>query len=238
LEHLAHRAPRSTATFTRLNERYVRTCGYCLGASAAVHVLCLMFALPNRPPALAESQVLRAAPTFIIDVPYEIDIPPLSPSPLAKPVRAQPAVKVEPEPILAVETIPREPVAAPVAPALRIPAAEEGAVLGSLEPVASMPEAFVAFDTPPERLLEVKPEYPTLAIEAHSQGVVLVLVTIDETGKVIETTVVSSNVIAPLEEAAMKAARATPFRPAKQRDVPVKARVVLPFRFALTGAEE
>jgi TonB family protein len=124
------------------------------------------------------------------------------------------------------------------APALRIPAAEEHAVIGSLEPTGGVHEAFIAFDTPPERLLEVKPEYPTLAIEAHSQGVVLVMVTIDETGRVIEAVVVSSNVIAPLEAAAVKAARATPFRPAKQRDVPVKARVVLPFRFALTETEE
>jgi protein TonB len=237
LEHLAHRAPRSTATFTRLNERYIRTCGYCLAASAVAHAVGLLIAWPNKPPA-APPQVIRPAPTFIIDVPYEIEIPPLPAAAQAAPAPVKREVRYEPEPIVGPETAPAEAVPEP-APVLRIPTAEESAVMaGSLEPAPGMPEAFVAFDTPPERLLEVKPEYPTLAIEAHSQGVVLVVVTIDETGRVIEATVVSSNVIVPLEEAALKAARATPFRPAKQRDVPVKARVVLPFRFALTEAKE
>jgi TonB family protein len=235
MEHLAHRAPRSTATFTRLNERYVRTCAYCLAISAGVHLVCLNFVLPvtqaDHPPAM------RAAPTFIIDVPYEIEIPPVAAVEASAPAPAKREVRIEPEPILVPDAATPEPAPAP-APVLRIPASEEHAVLGSLAPPAGGQEAFVAFDTPPERLLEVRPEYPTLAIEAHSQGVVLVLVTIDETGKVIEAVVVSSNVIVPLEEAAIKAARATPFRPAKQRDVPVKARVVLPFRFALTEAKE
>jgi protein TonB len=98
-------------------------------------------------------------------------------------------------------------------------------------------DSFVAFDTPPQRLSEIEPEYPELAIEARSQGTVLVQVTIDETGKVIEAVVVRSDVIFSLEQAALKAAKATPFRPAKQRDVPVISRVVLPFRFQLKTEE-
>ena len=82
-------------------------------------------------------------------------------------------------------------------------------------------------------LSEIEPDYPELAIEARSEGTVFVQVTIDETGKVIEAVVVKSDVISALEQAALKAAKATPFRPAKQRDVPVTSRVVLPFRFRL-----
>lgn len=111
----------------------------------------------------------------------------------------------------------------------------DGGTAGSGE--GSAPPSFVAFDTPPERLSEIEPEYPELAIEARSQGTVLVQVTIDETGRVIEAVVVQSDVISFLEQAAIKAAKATPFRPAKQRDVPVPSRVVLPFRFRLKTEE-
>jgi periplasmic protein TonB len=104
-------------------------------------------------------------------------------------------------------------------------------------PAGAGPGTFVAFDTPPQRLAEIEPEYPELAIEARSQGTVLIQVTIDETGKVIEAVVVQSDVISFLEQAAVKAAKATPFRPAKQRDVPVISRVVLPFRFRLKSEE-
>jgi periplasmic protein TonB len=97
--------------------------------------------------------------------------------------------------------------------------------------------AFVAFDTPPQRLSEIEPEYPEVAIAARSQGTVLVLITIDETGTVTDAVVIKSDVISALEAAALKAAKATPFRPAKQRDVPVVSRVVLPFRFKLKTEE-
>ena len=112
-----------------------------------------------------------------------------------------------------------------------------GSDIGTTGPPAGGPGSFVAFDTPPQRLAEIEPEYPELAIEARSQGTVLVQVTIDETGKVIEAVVVQSDVISFLEQAAVKAAKATPFRPAKQRDVPVISRVVLPFRFRLKSEE-
>jgi protein TonB len=112
-----------------------------------------------------------------------------------------------------------------------------GSDIGTTGPPAGGPGSFVAFDTPPQRLSEIEPEYPELAIAARSQGTVLVQVTIDETGKVIEAVVVQSDVISLLEHAALKAAKATPFRPAKQRDVPVSSRVVLPFRFRLKSEE-
>ncbi len=107
------------------------------------------------------------------------------------------------------------------------------------EPSSAVPSSpgpeFVAFDSPPEPIRTVKPSYPELARETHAEGIVYVRVTVDETGRVVEATVVQSDAIPSLEEAALAAAKAWEFRPAKQRDVPVKARIVLPFRFRLSG---
>jgi len=62
------------------------------------------------------------------------------------------------------------------------------------------------------------------------------LVTIDETGRVIAARVVKSTTIQSLNEAAREAAMGWLFTPAKQRDVPVKARIIIPFEFTLRSS--
>jgi TonB family protein len=220
MEVAAHRAGRSTATFTRQNETYVRTCLLCLVISAGIHGLYLVL---GRGPS-SHPTVFHDSPMQVLEIPYEIEVPP---APAAVP-RAEVARRYTPvETDVAEKRRPSE--APPAAPSF----APKATAPGNSALPAAMDGGFVAFDTPPERLLEVKPEYPELGVEAHSQGTVIVLVTIDETGRVVDAVVLQSDVIAALEEACLKAARATPFRPAKQRDVPVMSRVVLPFRFAL-----
>lgn len=93
--------------------------------------------------------------------------------------------------------------------------------------------AFVAFDAPPEPVFMVKPEYPRLAREAGIEGTVIVKVVVSETGKVIEASVVSSDVISDMENTALRAARRCLFEPAKQGSKTVKATVVIPFEFRL-----
>ena len=221
MEHVSHRAPRSTATFTRQNETYVRTCLLCLAISAGVHAVYL---LTGRGPS-SRPYVYRDSPIQVLEIPFEFEVPPALPE-VPKEAVPKSVTPVEPEVAESEEAPEPEPLPVPIPTP---PALTPGTAF--LPP--AMDGAFVAFDTPPERLLEVKPEYPEIGVEAHSQGTVLVQVTIDETGKVIDAVVLQSDVIFALDEACLKAARATPFRPAKQRDVPVKARVVLPFRFAL-----
>jgi TonB family protein len=95
------------------------------------------------------------------------------------------------------------------------------------------PDAFQAFDSPPELLREVEPKYPESAREAEAEGDVLVEVIIDENGRVVSARVIDSDTIGALENAAVEAAYKFLFKPARQGDVPVKCRVVIPFRFTL-----
>jgi TonB family protein len=96
------------------------------------------------------------------------------------------------------------------------------------------PEAeFPPFDEPPVVLKLFPPEYPEGAKQAKIEGVVYVRMTIAETGRVIAAEVHRSETIALLDAAAVEAAKLSIFRPAMKGGAPVKARVVLPFRFKL-----
>jgi len=101
-------------------------------------------------------------------------------------------------------------------------------------PTRPEPEAFQAFDSPPELLREVEPKYPESARDAEAEGDVLVEVTIDENGRVVSARVMDSDTIEALENAALEAAYKFLFKPARQGDVPVRCRVVIPFRFTLS----
>ena len=98
---------------------------------------------------------------------------------------------------------------------------------------ASGPEEFVPFDSPPRLVHAEQPEYPSLAKQAEAEGTVWVVVTIDENGRVIAARVVESTTNEILERACLEAARKFLFEPAKQRDVPVKCQIKIPFTFSL-----
>ncbi|MFH1311958.1 MAG: TonB family protein [Candidatus Eisenbacteria bacterium] len=95
------------------------------------------------------------------------------------------------------------------------------------------PDSFIPFDTPPELMTSAEPVYPELARRAEVEGMVVVLVTIDESGRVIGAEVATSD-SSVFDEAALAAAYKFAFRPALQRDIPVKARIAIRFRFSLT----
>jgi protein TonB len=94
------------------------------------------------------------------------------------------------------------------------------------------PDSFIAFDTPPKRLVIAEPEYPEIARRAEVEGMVTVLVTIDEAGRVIDAEIASSD-SAVFNQAAIEAAYKFVFKPAYQRDIPVKAKIAIRFRFSL-----
>jgi protein TonB len=94
-------------------------------------------------------------------------------------------------------------------------------------------QAFFAFDEPPVlRHFEV-PRYPDLAREAGIEGTVRVKVLVGADGKVISASIISSDVVPAMEKAALDAAKRCLFKPAKQRTMPVKAYVMVPFQFRL-----
>jgi protein TonB len=102
-----------------------------------------------------------------------------------------------------------------------------------LPPAPKRAEFFTAFDEPPQVVKQVKPIYPDMARQSELEGVVLLLVGVDEFGNVIEATVLQS--VPGLDQAAIDAVYKWKFKPAKQRDIPVPVRISLPIRFTLTG---
>lgn len=98
----------------------------------------------------------------------------------------------------------------------------------------SMPGMIFAFDTYPEVVYHQVPVYPEEAAKAKLQGVVRVMVTIDEFGDVIEQWVAESDHEA-LNQAALDAAKRFKFTPAMQRGHRVKATIMVPFHFSLSS---
>jgi len=87
-------------------------------------------------------------------------------------------------------------------------------------------------DEPPEIVVQVQPEYPEVARKAGLEGKVIVAAIVDENGNVIKAEIHrSDNPI--FNEAALEAARKMKFKPAKQKDIPVKVKVFIPFTFKL-----
>jgi protein TonB len=88
-------------------------------------------------------------------------------------------------------------------------------------------------DEPPQPLVQVQPEYPEEARKAGLEGRVIVMAVVDENGNVIEASIhKSDNPI--FNDAALEAAKKMKFKPARQKDIPVKVKVLIPFMFKLT----
>lgn len=97
---------------------------------------------------------------------------------------------------------------------------------------------FVAFDEPPEPIggfaaIQRKLKYPDIARKAGIEGRVIVNVLVDEKGRVVDTKILKSLGHSGCDEAAIAAIKAVRWRPAKQRDRPVKVWVGIPVIFKL-----
>jgi len=99
--------------------------------------------------------------------------------------------------------------------------------------VVAPPEARIVPDQLPVPIQLVQAVYPPLAMQLGAEGLVVVLVTVDEMGRVIGAVVSSSNTIESLEQAALEAARKCLFQPGMQGHVPVRCQVEIPFEFRL-----
>jgi len=161
---------------------------------------------------------LREEKIEIVEVPPEIEIPP----PPEEIERPEVAVEIE----ASDEADEEETIAPTVLDAKNLPPAPP--------PPPPEPEMFFAFDTYPQVIQSAEPVYPELARKAEVEGMVVVMVTIDEKGRVIKAWIARSDAQI-LNQAALEAAYKFKFTPAYQRDVPVKATISIPFRFTLTG---
>jgi len=100
-------------------------------------------------------------------------------------------------------------------------------------PPSEQAQEFYAFDEAPVLLKYISPKYPELALQAGIEGTVLLNVLVGDDGKVLQVSVIQSDVTPAMEKTAMEAAKQFLFKPAKQRTVPVKARMAIPIRFKL-----
>lgn len=106
------------------------------------------------------------------------------------------------------------------------------------EEEASETPIFVAYDEGPEPIggfpaIQAKLVYPEIARKAGVEGRVYVNVLIDERGNVIDTKILKSLGNNGCDEAAVAAIKSVKWKPAKQRDKPVKVWVGIPVVFKL-----
>jgi protein TonB len=93
-------------------------------------------------------------------------------------------------------------------------------------------DTFVPYETPPQPVKPIIPDYPEMARKAGIEGMVILLVLIDKEGKVRDVQV-RKGIGAGLDEAAVAAVRQTPFTPAIQNSRPVAVWMSVPIRFRL-----
>ncbi len=91
---------------------------------------------------------------------------------------------------------------------------------------------FVASSENPKIIQWAKPEYPEIARRAQIEGTVVVKVLVGPDGSVKDAQILQG-VNPMLNKAAIAAARRCKFLPGKQRNIPVKAWMALPFAFRL-----
>jgi len=97
---------------------------------------------------------------------------------------------------------------------------------------------FVPYDEPPTPIggypaIQRRLVYPEIAKKAGIEGQVVIYALVDEKGNVIKTKVVKSLGPNGCDEAAISAIRAVKWKPAMQRDMPVKVWVSVPVNFTL-----
>jgi periplasmic protein TonB len=94
-------------------------------------------------------------------------------------------------------------------------------------------DMFVASQDKPRILKYAQPDYPEMARVSQLQGTVIVKVQVGTDGSVIQAIVIQA-VHPILDRAAVDAAKRCKFKPGKQRGIPVKAWMAIPYAFSLT----
>ena len=96
-------------------------------------------------------------------------------------------------------------------------------------PISAAPEMFV----PPAFQVHEEPTYPERARRAGVEGEVVVKILLSAQGDVIEVRLVRSSGSRLLDDAALAAAHASRFTPARRDQVPVEAEAMATYRFEL-----
>lgn len=204
-----------SGSIDELREQYDAYIGYAFLAALLIHLLIFYFSPPFE---FQPYTFIDNAPIKVIEFPKEIEVEPPPKTVPHPPVEIEPAAAgEEPTDVTIPENVPYgDDILTPVRSA----------------EVAS-PEPFYYFDEPPALVRYVNPIYPDLSRQAGTEGTVLLSVLVGTDGRVVEVSVLRSDVTAPMERAAIAAACLFEFRPATQNTRPVKARISIPVVFRL-----
>ncbi len=197
--------------------------------------------------------LLLTAPEDVAVSEIEVEKPKAIPPPAPPPEPAQkiePPKKVEPEPVAVVEPKiePAPDLPATVAIAVVIPATNIFTATKVTEsaaaPAAAVSETTVAIpSTKPSRMTSAEPRYrenpepayPSQAKRRHQEGMVLLLVSVNETGTAEKVAIKQSSGFSLLDEAAMQAVRRWKFEPGKLNEKEVSSEVEVPVKFKLSN---
>lgn len=187
--------------------------------SALVAILLVLIGAMISPTYIPNPYKLRQEEFEVVDVDDQeiIDIPP-------PPVEAPPPPKV-------IEAAPDDEVDDDVEIADTLMDLDM-AISSSMPSFDMGDEGFVASSTNPMITHFAKPKYPEMARRAQIEGTVIVKVLVGPDGNVKDAQVLQG-VNPLLNRAALEAARKCKFIPGKQRNIPVKAWMALPFNFRL-----
>lgn len=228
--------------------------GVALAISIAFH-LALVYGVrlaPPQAPAATVSSVLEArlvpaqprsqvaAVAIVKPSPRPADIAP-APAPPSPAVSR--ATDASPSPV----TVPQR--AETVAAGTPVSAEKRALPEGSDAPVTQKPSPLPAVSMPlaedptyypakqvdvhPEPLQPVNPQYPEAAAAANIQGEVILLLLIDESGRVRDVSVVEAKPEGYFEQSALDAFRIARFSPAMKNGRPVKSRVLIHVNYTL-----
>lgn len=95
------------------------------------------------------------------------------------------------------------------------------------------PPLFYAFDSPPQVVTRVVPEYPLAARVGGAEGTVVLNANVDAQGRIMRVWVARSTAPEALVESAMDALYRFRFSPGSQQGIPVPCTVAVPFNFRL-----
>ncbi len=210
--------------------------GLALLCSLALH-LALLLGVRVRPAALPEAQPAALQVRLVAVKPEQPHVATGKTDAVAK--RATPEVSHQPAPPKPLAEHGNSPSAAPVPPRPSKPQAVDvsDARPSMAIPLVDDPVFYPAkqLDVQPTALQLIKPAYPDEAAQHNIQGSVLLLLLIDESGRVREASVVEARPEGYFEEAALSAFRAARFRPAERKGRVVKSRALIRVSFELTG---
>lgn len=108
-----------------------------------------------------------------------------------------------------------------------------GGAPGSTPGTGGHPSVAVPVFVPPRPLADIVPKYPLNARRAGFEGVVKVIVDVDERGEVTAVRILTSSGHSSLDQAVLDAYRAARYAPAFQHGKPVAGTDVWSYRFRL-----